>query len=776
QQQKAKIFSDEENDSIWLCGVLDIIGVNDIYRKTCQKTNIMSEIIYTFKSKKSVYFFGSRCEGTFIPGDPQIDLDAMECDERMSVIEDIRKANLHRASLLIVTELETPAGYVKLQLVMKGVPCTYMHWPYLRSFIFIDFYKTDRLGRIVLFDLPTLNNVFMFSRSKNKPALKSENSNFDMVNSYRCKSWPHVANEWLSRQRVFGWPTDDTINELKSYGFFVVKKGHELSSEIDLEWRISFSHQERTLMFSLTDVQHKCYVVLKMINRDIIKLDYITSYHWKTCLFYVIEENNKDVWKKKSLFQSVKLCINQMLKWVKSGLCPSYFIPNDNLFAGKLNFRNKIFLENKLEYLLNAGFDCLFLLKSGNVCEYVKSRKSPNSSLLLQENSYTVFQEALSNISSCKIADACRVFNGKILKYYHRANGNIANFIKFLWIMLDHIKRIATITEHSEAETQRALSLLTPHIYTCLASNISSLAIKHPNPQVRNFLLFGSFTYFLKGGLSGRLKFISVLYAIGLYKECEQYLDQLDEEHITNNPSLCVCRIKSNDVTMAVNEILELKMSICIWFLPSELPITHDAMKYEIFKYVGISSTENNTTRLFYDWDVRAVVDSNVYFLFLKSEIKRKLGKLQESEGALCGICRLDCGQNMRHPDVAWNFLAWSASTDQMTDMALQCLQRSWQLMYPWELSSVLITEKKKWKQNQFNSAKIHALVILYHTWFAREPHSKTFCFQCFNGSRKTLLQCSKCKIANFCSLRCFMINMKIHTAICEIVSKHLYV
>ncbi|CAC5364794.1 unnamed protein product [Mytilus coruscus] len=658
KQQQAKKWSDEENDSIWLCGVLDIIGVNDIYRKTCQRTNIMSEIIYTFQSQKSTYFFGSQCEGTFIPGDPQIDLDAMECDERVLVIEDIRKANLHRASLLIVKELETPAGYVKLQLVMSGVPCTSMHWSYLRN----DIYKTDRLGRIVLFDLPTLNNVFMFSRSKNKPALKSEN----------------IAQEWLSRQRVFGWPSDDTINELKSYGFFVIKKGHTLSSEIDLEWRISFSLQERILMFSLTDIQHKCYVVLKMINRDIIKLDYITSYHWKTCLFYVIEENTKDVWKKESLFQSVKLCINQMLKWVICGLCPSYFIPNDNLFAGKLNCRNRILFENKLEYLLNVGFDCLFLLKSGNVFEYVKSRKSPSRSSLLQENSNKVYQEALSNISTCIIADTCRVFNGKILKYYHRANGNIANFIKFLWIMLDHIKRIDTITEHSVAETQSALSLLTPHIHTCLASNISSLAIKHPNPQVRNFLLFGSLTYFLKGGLSGYLKFISVLYAIGWYKECEQCLDQLDEEHIKNNSSLCVCRIRNNDVTMAVNDILELKMSTCIWFLPSELPITFDAMKYEIFKYVGISSKENNSTRIFHDWDFRAVVDSNVYFLFLKSEIKRKLGKLQESKGALCGIVRLDCGQNIRHPDVAWNFLAWSASTDQMTDMALQCLKRSW--------------------------------------------------------------------------------------------------
>lgn len=99
--------------------------------------------------------------------DHQTDLDAMECDERMSVIEDIEKANLHQASLLVVQELETHAGYIKLQLVMGGVPCTSINWPDLRNFVIKDIYKTDRSGRIVLNDLPTLNNLFMFSRSKN---------------------------------------------------------------------------------------------------------------------------------------------------------------------------------------------------------------------------------------------------------------------------------------------------------------------------------------------------------------------------------------------------------------------------------------------------------------------------------------------------------------------------------------------------------------------------------------------------------------------------------
>lgn len=131
--------------------------------------------------------------------------------------------------------------------------------------------------------------------------------------------------------------------------FLCYKKGNPFSSEIDLEWRISFSLQERELMFSLTDVQHKCYMILKMFNRDIIKLEYIASLHWNTCLFYTLDENSKHVWKRKHIFYC-----------------------GDDLFDGRLyNKIYRIILEKKLKELLNVGFNSLSNIKSDNICLYV---------------------------------------------------------------------------------------------------------------------------------------------------------------------------------------------------------------------------------------------------------------------------------------------------------------------------------------------------------------------------------------------------------------------
>lgn len=89
-----------------------------------------------------------------------------------------------------------------------------IHWPILRNKVPKDMFKKDKYGRIVLFDIPKENLPVMFSRSKNKPAWKTENPCFEKVVSYRRTKWPSAAQEWLSRHRLHGYPTENTIQDL----------------------------------------------------------------------------------------------------------------------------------------------------------------------------------------------------------------------------------------------------------------------------------------------------------------------------------------------------------------------------------------------------------------------------------------------------------------------------------------------------------------------------------------------------------------------------------
>lgn len=147
------------------------------------------------------------------------DLDLMECNERFPVIADIAQSDINLTLLLIIRELHTPAGYVKLQFVERGVPCT--SEDVIESLFGV--FRTDTCGRIVLGNIPIVDRLFFFDIFPNKPALKSASyygMKLDLVRSFRCRTWPSFAQEWISRKRYYGWPSKDTVEKLTSLGFF----------------------------------------------------------------------------------------------------------------------------------------------------------------------------------------------------------------------------------------------------------------------------------------------------------------------------------------------------------------------------------------------------------------------------------------------------------------------------------------------------------------------------------------------------------------------------
>ncbi|XP_052070872.1 uncharacterized protein LOC127709398 isoform X2 [Mytilus californianus] len=770
---------DDEKDSTWLYEVLDSIGANDEYRKTIQRSGITFEIICTFGSenkKMANYGVGGKWEGTLTPG-VKTDFDAISCDDNVIVIEDISKAVQNRYSLLIIRDPRRPAGYVKLQIVRGKVPGTIADLSFYDS-KFKGLFEIDECKRILLTEIigEHKDKKPYMPRPKNKPAATIGNYNgisIDVVTCYRSKHWPIEANEWLTRKRCNGWPTKDVINELKLLGYFLVRKGHVLSLEKDFEWRISLTLQERKLIFDLTDVQFKCYVVLKMLNRDIINVECITSYHWKTCLFYVIEENNLDVWRKANLFQCVKLCITRMLDWVRQGFCPNYFILSENMFDGRLPHDLRTVSENKLVKLLGDGFSFLKHVKSDNIRDYFESRRSPELSQNLRRDSIKAYKDVIwkTNIQTVEAAmyEFCLY-----LTYEKRTN-----LIELLWRMLIRIQQKDHITEHTTEETRRSLSILTPFIYMSLASNISAMCIHQPNILGRNFLLLGSYTYFMKGGITGYLKFISVLYALGCYKDCEWFLDQLNEETIKNSRSYCIGHSYDSiyaaisPTVVNIISISQLSKSTCVSFMPTELPIIPDAVKFEVFKYSTIPLTKSKREVPETPWCYGAVVDRNIYYCLLKFLIKLKFSGVNLSADDILNTYQIKDLRNVRHPEVAYNLMAWSYFTVGLTPLALEKLTMSWNpLRY---LNSFLLVNNSEinYKNNQSNAANLHAWVILYNTWFTRNSYKFKFCFQCFFFSRTNLNKCSKCKTATYCSEKCQEINWKIHEVVCKVVRKY---
>lgn len=368
-----------------------------------------------------------------------------------------------------------------------------------------------------------------------------------------------------------------------------------------------------------------------------------------------------------------------MLNWVQSGVCPNYLIPMDNLFHGKLNESQRLNLEKILKKLLDTGFACLREVKSDDICKYVRSRSDEKLCERLQAKSKEVYKQTLIQLDIRWTSDARARYDTAITEHYnyYPVFGDAYTIVKFLWLMLDRIQQVSMVTEHNAEETKSSLSILIPFVYECLASNISVIAFDHSNVQVKHFFLFGSFICFLKGDLLGRLKFISVMYAIGLYTDSELFLNRENEGDITLNTSNCDCRkIKSTVQYRKTKTILDAIPSqsnrcTCISFFQSELPIIPDAMVYEMFRYLGINIQHQGQLNYSNIWLFNAVVDYNIYFFLLKYLIKRKLGRLQESNHAASTIRSLLVEKHVIHSDVACNIMARIYNNQLMTPMAL---------------------------------------------------------------------------------------------------------
>lgn len=210
--------------------------------------------------------------------------------------------------------------------------------------------------------------------------------------------------------------------------------------------------------------------------------------------------------------------------------------------------------------------------------------------------------------------------------------------------------------------------------------------------------------------------------------------------------------------------------------MPTELPITPDALKIEMFRYIGIESHKSKVKYFQWLWHTWAVVDSNLYYFFLKFLINRKIKGVELPIDALLDInqaVKLMYISNIRHQDVFYNLMSWCFRDVGFTIIALDMSRMSWHIQRPLDSMISFFTKEMRQKHYLFNSAKIHALVILYNIWFTKKPHCRQFCFQCFDITHRALQTCNRCKTASYCSNQCKNKNKLVHKAVCEIVRRY---
>ena len=314
------------------------------------------------------------------------DMDIMIMIPNHKVICNVYQISLYqtRRQTIILMECEdAPPGYSRLRLMTPSVDKRVIF-----SLILINdgMYVSSSRFHSDCSNWFQNNNVPYVSVRKHGPCafINHPMQKFDYAFCFRSHHWPIVALPWIRRCREKRWPPECVISSIIKIGCHVVPIGSSpFHSGNDIEWRISFSMAEHRLIFSMNHCQLLCYCLMKIFFKEVINKNghddedpSICSYFLKTVVFWVIQNNNYLQWIPCNLLTCSWTCFKLLIFWVYKGECPNFFIPQNNMFRGKIVGHIQATLFDKLNDLYCKGISCLLSCPSvANFLNYLKMQR-----------------------------------------------------------------------------------------------------------------------------------------------------------------------------------------------------------------------------------------------------------------------------------------------------------------------------------------------------------------------------------------------------------------
>ena len=676
--------------SLRLFSVMDDIGASEDVRKVRMENSVTGEILRAvyWQPERSVYSFGSRADGTTTLG-MESDIDTVYIFNNLPVVTDPSE-NPVGTSLLLIQDATTPAGYCKLQLTQDGVP-QYgdVHVPDADPYPdgvcreWLQFIA-DTDNRLVCCFTPSDSEGF---DQRHGPAMtfnaSTVNASLDIVNAVECYNTSHFIHNWLSRTRKFDWPSGDILQICKTAGCLFVPVGHPHSEDHEQQWRISLSHQEKLLVTQFNSVQFKCFVLLKMISKEIINkivADSLSTYHIKTCMFSVIENTPCEFWKPENLLVCISLCLRKLLEWVDAGYCPNYFIPDENMFDRRIHGTVRLRLQGVLQQLVSA--DCKFL--SDIQCDGVGERFIQ---YFLTPCVTTGDDDGSDNFSTLSklwiVCDVCfDTFFVGILQSTLFCNCDIATTLNQTLKSISVLRNTTTITRHTIEETQKAKSLILPYLELSLMSNSVAYAVDQNKPARDIWRLLTSIRWkemcLLSDSFSSRLKQASMLYMMGYYQTSLDVLSTLTgfvrftqckcywDKDILVRPDGATLLETTRGISDVTPEYLLRNVIIpCVYFLPTEKSVTPAALCYEMERMRGPRPDSANDIcdhdKERGDW---AFVDGNFLLHFLLYLNHKELQMTNQVMVDIDNMYKLEKSSRIEpyslcHRDTCLNLLGW---------------------------------------------------------------------------------------------------------------------
>ena len=390
-----------------------------------------------FPEKPSILHTGSSGEGLGILGN---DSDIMY--EFLS--RKLKFENTNEPEFLFIDTKNCPPGFC--HVIIKKINLLFYKFNICFDETFtiegVDYLRRDNFILSLMTDQPLLKNGI-----QNGPAITSGNA--DYVPSLKCSGWPEECNTYFNRARY--WPEQIKLDEIYNKGMHIVGTAStDIPPATFIEFRLSFSLAEKTLIRDLSMIQFITYYFLKIL-KDWLKTqngsgDYIIkSYFIKTIFLWNCEKVPKDSWTKTNFLLNAKQCISELCSCFKKKNLPHLFLNNCNLLAnypdsqvneGMEDLKNMIISwENTAQSVFFLD-DFIKLLRLAALRPLTRKMRAE-----IKENSILDFKTLyrIDRLALCIEADALSIFTFDMLLDY---SANVSVLFKSIEEAIRNISEI----------------------------------------------------------------------------------------------------------------------------------------------------------------------------------------------------------------------------------------------------------------------------------------------------------------------------------------------
>ena len=292
-------------------------------------------------------------------------------------------------------------------------------------------------------------------------------------------------------------------------------------------------------------VQLKCYVLLKQVKKEILQRlmnqESLSSYHCKTCMFYIIEITPSSFWVPENVFQCLVASIKLLIIWTTNGFCPNYFIPSENMFD-RLSTDIQKKLNLALHNIVSSECRCLLQIRSEDIGRRLEvllmnsgSNRAPQASLQNKQGSeYLLHTLLLSSIHGWSAIT--------IEKCITRGQCITENVESLLQLMRKY-KGTRSLTIHTEEETRRVISYLLHRLELTFMTNLIALTKQQGSRREEIWQYLSSDIWHhlsQKSGITVKLKQATLLYMFGYYHASLVVLSSV-ASNLNDKWTLCTC-------------------------------------------------------------------------------------------------------------------------------------------------------------------------------------------------------------------------------------------